>query len=168
MASQTSSGAIDADLGLYVHVPFCEHVCPYCDFDVIGVRRLAQRDESEFVELVLREFALARERVAGREVATVYFGGGTPALLSPASIGRLLAAFAAELRFASPEITVELNPGQLEVARVPALREAGVTRLSLGVQAFDDEVLRRLGRAQKGREALRGLEACLAAGFPTL
>jgi oxygen-independent coproporphyrinogen-3 oxidase len=168
LASQTSSGAIDADLGLYVHVPFCEHVCPYCDFDVIGVRRLAERDEREFVERVLREFALARERVAGREVATVYFGGGTPALLSPASIGRLLAAFAAELRFASPEITVELNPGQLEVARVPALREAGVTRLSLGVQAFDDEVLRRLGRAQKGREALRGLEACLAAGFPTL
>ena len=168
MASQTSSGAIEPDLGLYVHVPFCEHVCPYCDFDVIGVRRLAQRDEREFVDLVLREFALARERIAGREVATVYFGGGTPALLSPASIGRLLAAFAAELRFAQAEITVELNPGQLEVARVPAFREAGVTRLSLGVQAFDDEVLRRLGRAQKGREALRGLEACLAAGFPTL
>ena len=100
MASQTSSGAIDADLGLYVHVPFCEHVCPYCDFDVIGVRRLAERDEREFVDLVLREFDLARERVAGREIATVYFGGGTPALLSPASISRLLAAFAAELRFA--------------------------------------------------------------------
>jgi oxygen-independent coproporphyrinogen-3 oxidase len=88
--------------------------------------------------------------------------------LRPGSIARLLEAFEGALRFADPEITVELNPGQLEVARVPDLRAAGVTRLSIGVQAFDDTVLRRLGRAQSGALALSGLEACLAAGFASL
>lgn len=168
MASHTSSAPREGDLGLYVHVPFCEHVCPYCDFAVVGVRRLAEPDEEEFVDLVLREFRLACEQVAGREVVSVYFGGGTPSLLRPGSIARLLEAFQADLRFDSPEITVELNPGQLEVSRVPALRALGVNRLSVGLQAFDDTVLRRLGRAQAGAEALRGLEACLAAGFESL
>jgi oxygen-independent coproporphyrinogen-3 oxidase len=156
------------DLGLYVHVPFCEHVCPYCDFAVLGVGRLSEADEDAFVDLVLREIRLVREAVAGREVASVYFGGGTPALLRPASIARLLEAFQADLRFASPEITVELNPGQLEVSRVPALLALGVTRLSVGLQALDDTVLRRLGRAQAGEQARRGLEACLVAGFASL
>ena len=151
-----------------MHVPFCEHVCPYCDFAVLGVGRLKEADEDAFVELALREWRIVRESVAGREVASVYFGGGTPALLRPASIARLLEAFQADLHFASPEITVELNPGQLEVSRVPALLALGVTRLSVGLQALDDTVLRRLGRAQAGEQARRGLEACLAAGFASL
>ncbi len=168
MDSQTSSAQRDGDLGLYVHVPFCEHVCPYCDFAVLGVGRLRESDEDAFVDFVLREWALRREAVAGRELASVYFGGGTPSLLRPASIARLLGAFGAELRFADPEITVELNPGQLEVSRVPELRALGVTRLSIGLQALDDTVLRRLGRAQQAAEARRGLAACLAAGFASL
>ncbi|MEX2208325.1 MAG: radical SAM family heme chaperone HemW [Myxococcota bacterium] len=168
MSPQTSSAAPAGDLGLYVHVPFCEHVCPYCDFAVLGVGRLPESDEDAFVDSVLRELALAVESVAGREVASVYFGGGTPSLLRPGSIARLLEAFRAELRFAAPEITVELNPGQLEVSRVPQLRALGVTRLSIGLQALDDTVLRRLGRAQAGAQALRGLEVCLAAGFASL
>jgi oxygen-independent coproporphyrinogen-3 oxidase len=168
LSHQTSSGAGAFDLGLYVHVPFCEHVCPYCDFAVLGVGRLAEADEDAFVDSALREFELVRESVSGREVASVYFGGGTPSLLRPASIARLLDAFAAELHFATPEITVELNPGQLEVSRVPELRALGVTRLSIGLQALDDGVLRRLGRAQAGEQALRGLEVCIAAGFASL
>jgi len=167
LSPQTSARSA-GDLGLYVHVPFCEHVCPYCDFAVLGVGHLAESDEDAFVDFALREFALVRESVAGREVATVYFGGGTPALLRPASIARLLEAFRADLHFAAPEITVELNPGQLEVSRLPELRSLGVTRLSVGLQALDDTVLRRLGRAQAGPEALRGLEACLEAGFASL
>src|SRR5262249_38879359 len=102
-------------------------------------------------------------------VASVYFGGGTPSLLRAKSIGRVLEAFAADLSFASDaEITVELNPGQLEVARVPELRALGVTRLSVGLQSTEDDVLRRLGRAQTAQEARRGLEACLGAGFRSL
>ena len=157
-----------ADLGLYVHVPFCEHVCPYCDFAVLGVNRLAKAEEDAYVDALLREWRLTRGEVAGREVATVYFGGGTPALLRPGSIARILDAFRAEHRFRDAEVTVELNPGQLEVARVPDLRACGVTRLSIGLQALDGAVLRHLGRAQTGEEARRGLEACLAAGFATL
>jgi len=168
LRSQTSSAKRAGDLGLYVHVPFCEHVCPYCDFAVLGVGRLTEIDEDSYVDFVLREWRTAREAVAGREVASVYFGGGTPALLRPASIARLLEAFRAELRFADAEITVELNPGQLEVSRVPALKALGVTRLSVGLQALDPTVLRRLGRAQAGTEARRGLEACLEAGFASL
>lgn len=168
MSHETSSGARADDLGLYVHVPFCEHVCPYCDFAVLGVGRLSEADEDAFVDSLLRELAGVVGSVAGREVASVYFGGGTPSLLRPGSIARLLEAFRAELRFAEPEITVELNPGQLEVSRVPGLRALGVTRLSIGLQALDDTVLRRLGRVQGGEQALRGLEACLAAGFASL
>src|SRR5262249_3416103 len=86
----------------------------------------------------------------------------------PKSLERALAALAAALRFEAPEITVELNPGQLELARVPELRALGVNRLSVGLQSSDDTVLRRLGRAHRGDEALRGLDACLAAGFASL
>ena len=165
---ETSSGAGCADLGLYVHVPFCERVCPYCDFSVLGVGWLAEVDEDAYVDLLLREWRSTSPKVQGREVATVYFGGGTPALLRPVSIARLLDAFRAELPFGDAEITVELNPGQLEVARVPDLRACGVTRLSVGLQALDGDVLRRLGRAQTASEARRGLEACLAAGFASV
>jgi oxygen-independent coproporphyrinogen-3 oxidase len=155
-------------LGVYVHVPFCERVCPYCDFAVLGVGRLSQADEAEFVSTALAEWASVRKGVAGRPLASVYFGGGTPALLRPDSIGRLLDAFRADLPGSGAEITVELNPGQLEVARVPEFRSRGVNRLSIGLQALDDDVLRRLGRAQAADEARRGLEACLAAGFESL
>ena len=168
MSDPTSSAARGGDLGLYVHVPFCEHVCPYCDFAVLGVGRLRESDEDAFVDAALREWQLVRASVAGREVASVYFGGGTPALLRPGSIARLLDAFRADLVFRAPEITVELNPGQLEVARVPALAALGVSRLSIGLQALDDMVLRRLGRAHAAGEARRGLEACLEAGFASL
>jgi oxygen-independent coproporphyrinogen-3 oxidase len=163
-----SLGTSSADLGVYVHVPFCEHVCPYCDFAVVGVGRLAEADEDALLAGLLAEWERWRERVAGRRAASVYFGGGTPSLLRAKSIGRVLEALAADLELAGAEVTVELNPGQLEVARVPELRASGVTRLSVGLQSTDDETLRRLGRAQGADEALRGLEACLAAGFESL
>ena len=163
-----SRGTSGRDLGVYVHVPFCEHVCPYCDFAVVGVGRLPASDEDELVDSLLLEWRRWRERVAGRPVASVYFGGGTPSLLRAKSLARVLEALAADLALDAAEITVELNPGQLEVARAPELRALGVTRLSVGLQSTDDEVLRRLGRAQRAAEALRGLEACLAAGFESL
>ena len=165
MRQGTSGGA---DLGLYVHVPFCERVCPYCDFAVVAVGRLGAPDEAAYLDSLLAEWALVRGEVAGRPVASVYFGGGTPGLARPWTLARLLDAFRAELRFADPEITVELNPGRLEVEGVAALRACGVTRLSLGLQSLDDTILRRLGRAQSGAEARAGLEACLAAGFASL
>ncbi len=168
MSAPTSS----ADLGVYVHVPFCERVCPYCDFAVDAVGRLEPALERAYVELLLRELEVTRAALANRletrVLATVYFGGGTPSLLQAASIERLLGAFSAAFRGPPDEVTLELNPGILECRRVPEYRATGVTRLSVGLQSLHDTTLKRLGRAHKAAEALRGLEACLAVGFPSL
>jgi oxygen-independent coproporphyrinogen-3 oxidase len=160
------------DLGIYVHVPFCERVCPYCDFAVEAVGRLDPELESEYADLVIRELELwLREpgwELEGRPLATIYLGGGTPSLLEPRTVERLLERFRRVFGAAPEEVTLELNPGVVEIGRVPGFRSAGVTRLSVGVQSLTDETLRRLGRAHKERDALRGLEACLAAGFASL
>ena len=159
------------DLGLYIHIPFCERVCPYCDFAVLGVGELSVAREREYVDLLLRELELRVERegaeLQGAALATVYFGGGTPGLLRADSVDRLLGA--ARAHWGPPrEVTLELNPGRVEASRAVAFREAGVTRVSVGVQALTDATLSRLGRAQRAHETLRGLERCLAAGFESL
>lgn len=165
MCSATSA----EDLGVYVHVPFCERVCPYCDFAVEAVGGLDGALERSWLELVKRELDLVLrelgEALVGRPLATVYLGGGTPSLLRPAAVRELLRAVAAPFAGAADEVTLELNPGAVEVARVPAFAEAGVTRLSVGVQSLEGDTLRRLGRAHGGGDARRGLEASLKAGF---
>jgi len=157
---------------VYLHIPFCEHVCPYCDFAVEAVGRLAPELERAYVELLLRELEITRaalgERLEGRTLASVYFGGGTPSLLEATSVERLLRALSETFGASAEEVTLELNPGILECSRVAEYRMAGVTRLSVGVQSLRDLVLKRLGRAHRAAEALRGLEACLAADFPSL
>jgi oxygen-independent coproporphyrinogen-3 oxidase len=165
-----ADGSTAPDLGVYVHVPFCERICPYCDFAVEAVGRLAREVEAEFVDLVVCDLDLAIERfgLAGRRLATLYLGGGTPSLLAPESVARVLAAVRARFEGAPEEVTLELNPGVTEIARVPGFRDAGVTRVSVGVQSLDDETLRRLGRAHKAAEAHAGLAACLAAGFASV
>ena len=159
----------DGRIGVYVHVPFCERVCPYCDFAVTPVRRLPRELEARFAGAVLRELELAAPALAGRPLETVYLGGGTPSLLRPETVARLLG----ELRRALPgpgprEVTLELNPGTAEVERIPAFREAGVDRLSVGVQSFDDRILKRLGRAHRAAAARAALEAAGRAGFAEL
>lgn len=156
-----------ADLGVYIHVPFCERVCPYCDFAVEAAGRLEPARAREYTDLLLAELDLAwrtREReLAGRRLATVYLGGGTPGLLPAACVERLLGALAARFGSAAAEVTLELNPGLPESERAADFAAAGVTRLSVGVQSLHDDTLRRLGRAQRAAETLRGLETCLAA-----
>ena len=160
------------DVGVYVHVPFCERVCPYCDFAVLGVGRLEPERERRYVDLLLRELEWQWERqaaeLAGRKLATIYLGGGTPALLQPGSVERLLRTLEKRFGGRAPEVTLELNPGNLETERVGAFRAAGVTRVSVGVQSLHDATLKRLGRAQRAAEALHGLESCLAAGFDSV
>ncbi len=166
-----SDGTTARDLGVYVHVPFCERICPYCDF-AVEATRLDSPLEAEFVDLLLRELELARSSYArlleGRELATVYLGGGTPSLMQPGSVERLLAALEHAFGSRPGEVTLELNPGRVETARIPGFRDAGVTRLSVGLQSLHDATLKRLGRAHSADEARAGLEACLAAGFPSL
>lgn len=161
-------------VGVYVHVPFCERVCPYCDFAVVGVRRLAPEREASYVEALLAELALRQGAFAGRPLASVYLGGGTPSLLTPQSVARLVEAvrkaFSTESDGADgqPEVTLEVNPGTLERERLPGFRDAGVNRVSLGVQSFSDAGLKRLGRAHAGEEASRTLAEARAAGFAAL
>src|SRR5262245_21047646 len=157
----------DATVGVYVHVPYCERVCPYCDFAVVAAPRLAAPREERLVAALRAELAARAPAFAGRTLASVYFGGGTPSVLRPGSLAGGLevvrGAFAAPA--AESEITLEVNPSTLESARLPAFRAAGVTRVSLGIQSFDDGVLRRLGRAHRAAAGHAALAACRAAGF---
>ncbi|HEY5658998.1 MAG TPA: radical SAM family heme chaperone HemW [Myxococcota bacterium] len=151
-------------MGVYVHVPFCERICPYCDFAVVAARPLAEAPASRYVDALLRELDRRRATFAGRRLASLYLGGGTPSLLEPGAIARIASA----VREAFPgtgEVTLEVNPSSVERSRLPGFREAGVNRVSVGVQSFDDETLHRLGRAHRAEEGRRTLEACRRAGF---
>ncbi len=163
----------DESVGLYVHVPFCERVCPYCAFAVVAARPLEESREDRYVDALLRELEHCAPAFEGRRLVSLYLGGGTPSLLRPSSVARILAA--ARARFdggpsngnasAEIEITLEVNPSSLERERLPAFRRVGVNRLSVGIQSFDDTLLRRLGRAHKAEEGRRTLETCRRAGF---
>ena len=157
------------DLGVYLHVPFCERVCPYCDFAVEAAGALDPGLARDYVGLLLRELELVREdegdALVGRRLASVYLGGGTPSLLPAGEVERLLDGLVAAFGSLPEEVTLEANPGPLETPRLEGFRSAGVTRLSLGVQSLDDRTLKSLGRAQNGAQARRGLEAALACGF---
>jgi oxygen-independent coproporphyrinogen-3 oxidase len=159
-------------LGVYLHVPFCERVCPYCDFAVEAAGVLDRELAAEHVRLLLEELACAR-RVHGvelqdRRLESVYFGGGTPSLLPEREVAALLEGLVRAFGALPDEVTLEVNPGPLEVARLPGYRAAGVTRISVGVESLHDRTLKALGRAQSASETRRGLDACLAAGFASL
>ncbi len=154
---------------MYVHVPFCERVCPYCDFAVVAARRLEPAAEETYVDALLGELEARRGAFAGRTLASLYLGGGTPSLLRPASLARIVDAVrSAFAPGPAVETTLEVNPGTLERERLPGFRDAGVGRVSLGVQSFDDRTLKRLGRAHRGDEARRSLSAARAAGFDAI
>jgi oxygen-independent coproporphyrinogen-3 oxidase len=156
----------EGSLGVYVHVPFCDRVCPYCDFAVVG-GGVSPELEERYLAALERELLLRAPAWSGRQLASLYLGGGTPSLLRAASVARI--ADRIEARFpAVPggyELTLEVNPSTLERRRLPEFRRAGVSRLSVGVQSFDDGVLRRLGRAHRAGEARASLAAAREAGF---
>lgn len=161
----------DGRIGVYVHVPFCERVCPYCDFAVVAARPLAADREREYVDALLAELEQRAADLAGpagapRPLASLYFGGGTPSLLAPESVARLVAAVRARFPGGDAvETTLEVNPSTTERARLPGFRAAGVNRLSIGVQSFQDDTLKRLGRAHGAGESRATLAAARAAGF---
>jgi oxygen-independent coproporphyrinogen-3 oxidase len=128
-------------LSLYVHLPWCLRKCPYCDFN--SHEAGAELPESRYLDALRADLEAAVPLVWGRVVQTVFIGGGTPSLFSPPSIDRLLGDVRALLRLAADaEVTLEANPGTFERARFEGYRDAGVNRLSLGVQSFDDDRLR--------------------------
>ena len=139
--------------GVYIHWPFCLSKCPYCDFN--SHVRHAAIDEARFVRAFTAEIAATAARVPGRTVSTIFFGGGTPSLMQPATVGAVLDAVARHWSIASDvEVTLEANPTSVEATRFRGYRAAGVNRVSLGVQALDDAALKELGRLHTAREAL--------------
>src|SRR3989344_4477026 len=151
-------------LSLYVHIPWCVRKCPYCDFNSHGAR--GGIPEREYIEALLRDLEQDLPRAWGRMVHTIFIGGGTPSLFSPEAIDRLLSGLRARLSLNQEiEITLEANPGTVDTDRFRGFREAGVNRLSMGIQSFEPEKLQALGRIHGREEALRAAEAAASAGF---
>ena len=148
-------------LAVYVHLPWCVRKCPYCDFNSHEARGEIPQDA--YVDALLVDLELSLPTVWGRKVHAAFIGGGTPSLFAPAAIDRLLAGLRARLPFLpGAEVTMEANPGTFERERFAGFRAAGVNRLSLGVQSFDDAKLAVLGRIHSADEARRAAEAALA------
>jgi oxygen-independent coproporphyrinogen-3 oxidase len=148
-------------LALYVHIPWCVRKCPYCDFN--SHERSGILPEKEYLEALFRDLEGSLPNVWGRRVVSVFIGGGTPSLFSPESIDALLSGVRARLTLEpDAEITLEANPGTVEAGRFRGFRSAGVNRISLGIQSFDDRMLSALGRIHSSAEARRAIEAAAA------
>jgi oxygen-independent coproporphyrinogen-3 oxidase len=153
-------------LSLYVHLPWCLKKCPYCDFNSHEMAS-ADMPEQRYIDALIADLEASLPLIWGRSVHSIFIGGGTPSLFSPAAIDRLLADIRARLRLdADCEITLEANPGTFEKDRFKAFRSAGVTRLSVGVQSFDDQHLKALGRVHDRAQAIAAVEEA-AASFET-
>jgi putative oxygen-independent coproporphyrinogen III oxidase len=153
-------------LALYIHIPWCLRKCPYCDFNSHEKRDVLP--EAEYVDALVRDLESTLPKVWGRRLTTIFIGGGTPSLFAPEAIDRLLTAVRTRITVdPDAEITMEANPGTFERDRFRGYRDAGVTRLSVGVQSFDDSRLAAIGRVHGGDEARRALEAAIAI-FPAV
>src|SRR2546430_7197747 len=153
LASAERDRAKGAAFGVYVHWPFCLSKCPYCDFN--SHVRHAPIDEERFSRAFAREIETTAVRAPGREVSSIFLGGGTPSLMKPQTVGAILDAIGKHWRVAPDvEVTLEANPTSVEATRFGGYRVAGVNRVSLGVQALDDASLKALGRLHSAREAL--------------
>ena len=153
-------------LSLYVHLPWCIKKCPYCDFNSHEMAG-ADLPEQRYIDALIADLEASLPLIWGRSVHSIFIGGGTPSLFSPAAIDRLLGELRARLRLdADCEITLEANPGTFEKDRFKAFRHAGVTRLSVGVQSFDDQHLKALGRVHDRAQAIAAVEEA-AASFET-
>lgn len=151
-------------LSLYVHVPWCERKCPYCDFN--SHQLTAEPPEQAYVDALCADWDSQIDNIKGRPLRSIFIGGGTPSLLSAAAYGRLLKHLQRECEFAEDiEITLEANPGSAEVGRFRGYRDSGINRLSLGIQSFDDLQLQKLGRIHDSGQARLAIEMARVAGY---
>jgi oxygen-independent coproporphyrinogen-3 oxidase len=149
--------AVLPPLALYIHIPWCVRKCPYCDFN--SHERGGALPEAEYVDALIADLEGLLPSVWGRRVTSLFIGGGTPSLFSVGAIDRLLSDVRARLPLEpDAEVTLEANPGTAEAERFRGYRDAGVNRLSIGVQSFDDALLQTLGRIHDGAEARRAIE----------
>ena len=153
-------------LSLYLHFPWCEKKCPYCDFNSHEVGKTFP--ENEYVDALLADLDF-ESQAESRSVHSVFFGGGTPSLFSVDSISRVLAHTRAQLTLTdNVEITLEANPGAIDNTRITGFRQAGVNRLSLGIQSFDDTKLQQLGRIHSAADARNAFRQARQAGFDNI
>ena len=154
--------AVLPPLALYVHLPWCVRKCPYCDFN--SHERREALPEAQYVAALIADLEGMLPSVWGRRIVSIFIGGGTPSLFSPEAIERLLSDLRARIAVEPiAEITLEANPGTVEAARFRGYRAAGVNRISLGVQSFDDAMLAKLGRIHSSDEARRAIDTALQA-----
>lgn len=151
-------------LALYVHIPWCIRKCPYCDFN--SHTATPELPEQAYVEAVLADLDLDLLHVHGRQLTSIFFGGGTPSLFSASALQALLAGIEQRIAFsANIEITLEANPGTFEQEKFAAYRALGINRLSIGIQSFQDSKLEALGRVHSGAEAIAAVSMARQAGF---
>jgi oxygen-independent coproporphyrinogen-3 oxidase len=152
-------------LSLYIHLPWCVRKCPYCDFNSHALQQ-SELPEKAYIDALLKDLEFDSKLVGRRPITSIFFGGGTPSLFSGAAIKRILVAVREQLNCTDDiEITLEANPGTVEHDRFEMYREAGVNRLSIGVQSFNAEQLKKLGRIHNTDEAIRAANTAKKAGF---
>jgi oxygen-independent coproporphyrinogen-3 oxidase len=154
-------------LALYIHFPWCEKKCPYCDFNSHQIKDPSTNlsggfDEQRYINALIADLETELPNIWGRQVHSIFIGGGTPSLLSAAGMDQLLCAIRSRISLEpSAEITMEANPGSVETEKFAGFAKAGVNRVSLGIQSFQDEQLKALGRIHNGAEAKRAIEIAL-------
>ena len=151
-------------LSLYIHLPWCVKKCPYCDFNSHGLKD--ELPEQRYINALLIDLETELPLVWGRQIVSIFLGGGTPSLFSATAIDQLLAGVRARLPLrGDAEITMEANPGTVEQERFSAYRQSGINRLSIGIQSFNDSHLNALGRIHDGAQAKKAINAAKQAGF---
>jgi putative oxygen-independent coproporphyrinogen III oxidase len=150
----------------YIHIPFCEHICHYCDFNKFF---LEGQPVDEYLDALGKEMSLTLEQFPKGSLNSIYVGGGTPTALNESQLGKLCELIHEHLTFDSDtEFTFEANPGDLSKEKLQILKEAGVNRLSFGVQTFNDELLRKIGRAHRAKDVFHSVELAKQTGFENI
>jgi len=150
-------------LTLYVHYPWCIQKCPYCDFNS---HNLKEDQEARYLSALIKQLEATLPQIWGRPIQAIFFGGGTPSLMSEAGLAQFLSQARALLGFGPDiEVTLEANPGTVDFEKFAGFRQAGINRLSMGIQSFSDEKLKALGRIHSADEAYQAVEAAKQAGF---
>ena len=154
-------------LSLYIHIPWCVRKCPYCDFNSHQAKETIR--ENHYIDKLIEDLEQDLPLVWGRRIHSIFIGGGTPSLFSPESFDKLLRAINARLPFASDiEITLEANPGTVEQSKFVGFKDTGINRLSIGIQSFNDEHLKKLGRIHSAKEAENAVVSAKNSGFDNI
>jgi oxygen-independent coproporphyrinogen-3 oxidase len=148
--------------GIYVHIPFCKKLCSYCDFYHI----ISKEDHSDYINALLKEAEIRKNYLGAEPVSTIYFGGGTPSILTPAETGKVIDQLKKNFNIESDnEITVEINPDDITAGYLKELKDLGINRISLGIQSWNDEDLKMLNRRHSSAQAKVALDMTFDAGF---